>query len=345
MTGYDASVLNNPDARVLVVAPNWLGDGVMAMPAVQELRRRLDPAARLDVAVRPNQAGLWEMQPAADEILVLPPGLRDLADAVSRLRKRRFAHAVILPNSFRAALAPALARIPHRRGTADQAGRWLLINDPVSLTKVESAHQQWEMAELLLPGPLPERLAPPTLDPGGDAILEAEDLLTRLPSPRLGLIPRAARGPSKEWPADRFQRVAEAWITERGGGVCWLGVAADEAVCADCNRDLGAHGLSLAGKTGLRTFTAVLGTLDAVVANDSGGMHLAAAVGAPVVAVFGLTDPGKTGPLHPSASVLQHAEGVARSIERSGAASRAALEKVTTDEVVERVLAISAASR
>ncbi|MDF3129939.1 lipopolysaccharide heptosyltransferase II [Kiritimatiellaeota bacterium B1221] len=339
MTGFDASVLNSPKLRLLVIVPNWLGDGIMAMPALQTLRAQLHPEAQIFVGARPGQCGLWEMQPAVSKVIPLPAGNEELFASAKTLKALHCQAAVILPHSFRSALIPALAKIPTRRGTAHQCGRRLLIRDPVSLAEMEDQHQQWEIARLLLPGSLPPVLPAPLLEPPEEAFAEAAEWLSPLSGPILGCIPGAARGPSKQWPGERFQAVAQAWVAHTQGGVCWLGTPADEALCEELNRPLGGKGLSLAGKTGLKSFTALLSKIDKALVNDSGGMHLAAAVGTPLVAVFGNTDPAKTGPLSPHAVVIQHSDQRNRSIDRKSDDAKAALERVGVEEVLQPLLA------
>lgn len=339
MTGYDASVLNNPKARILIVAPNWLGDGIMAMPAVQELRSHLHPDAKILVAARPGQTGLWEMQPAVSDVIRLPSKTSKLLHSAKLLTSLGCTHAIVLPHSFRSALLCALARIPHRRGTTFQTGRPFLIQDAVNVDELETKHQQWEIAKLLLPLPLPKALPLPHIEPSKEAMNEAENLISALPRPLLGCIPGAARGPSKQWPGDRFQAVAEAWIHQTGGSVCWLGTPADVRLCQSLNTPLDERGVTLAGKTSLSVFTALLQKMDQALVNDSGGMHLAAAVGTPLVAIFGTTDPAKTGPLSKDAVVLQKSDLKNRSIDRKSVAAQEALARITVEEVLEPTLA------
>lgn len=339
MSGYDASVLSSPNARLLIVGPNWLGDGIMAMPAIQVLRDRLHPDAVLDIAVKPGQTGLWHMHPAPGQVHALPPATREVPRAARRLRERNYTGVFLVPNSFRSALVPRLAGIPWRRGTATEL-RALLVNDPVRPDTRFDRHQRWEVADILLPEPPPD-LPPPVLHPPAIALAQARERLAALPPPRLALIPGTARGPSKQWPADRFLEVARGWTDTTGGATLWLGTGADKALC-DTLRDQSETGasLSLAGKTDLPLFTALLREVDAVVANDSGGMHLAAAVGTPVAAIFGITNPLKTGPIHPRAAVFQRSQTRERAVARDSAAARAALAAVNADEVLERVLAM-----
>lgn len=339
MTGFAASAWNNPDARVLVVAPNWLGDGVMAMPALRALRERLHPDAGLEVLARASQAGLWAMHPDVGGIRILDSRARDLARETRSLRRERPTHAILLPHSFRSGLLPFLAGVPHRRGTS--RGRGPLVNDAVDLAPAGPRHQQWENAWLMLGDECPDTLPAPGLVPPEEAVDETLDWIADLPRPRLAAIPGAARGPSKQWPADRFLEVARAWLRETGGSVLWLGAPADRALCEEQARRGGGASRSLAGETDLRQFTALLSLADAVVANDSGGMHLAAAAGTPVVAVFGRTDPDKTGPLHPDAVVVRAVGPADRAVGRDDKSARRALASIEVERVREPVLAIA----
>ncbi len=339
MTGSVESVSNSPGGNVLVVAPNWLGDGIMAMPALQLLRKRLPEGASIDLLARSGQARLWDMHADIRDVLHLPSTRLERRRLIADLRSSSYAQAILLPNSFRSAVLPFRSGIPLRRGTAVQLGRGLLVNDPVDLSDLEAWHQQWEMARLLLGEPLPDSLPPPRLTAPEDACTRVREWLTPYASPLLGLIPGAARGPSKQWPAERFQTVARKWHSQTGGGVCWLGTPEDQDLCDFCNQSLGDAGRVLAGKTSLPEFAAALSLLNAVVANDSGGMHLAAALQVPTVAVFGITDPEKTGPLSPHTTVIQHSSVRNRRVPRESPEAEAALASVTAEEVVEAVLA------
>ena len=143
-----------------------------------------------------------------------------------------------------------------------------------------------------------------------------------------------------EVPEARFQALAERLTQEGNGSVLWLGVEEDRELCERLNQGVrDGRGINLAGETKLEGFTALLQVADVVVANDSGGMHLAAAVGTPVVACYGITDPVKTGPLGDQAVVLQHSEIRSRAVPRESADAVRALARITVDEVYEHVLA------
>jgi len=339
MTGSVASASSSSPQRIFIVAPNWLGDGIMAMPAVQALRNRLPEGSTIEIAVKPGQHYLWEMHPDINEVSVLPENRLVKKASINIWENENFTTALILPNSFRSAWFPYRLHIPHRRGTTFQLGRKWLINDAVNLEDLSDHHQQWEMARILLGEPLPETLPAPRLQAPATALESCTSHLRSVPDPILGLIPGAARGPSKQWAGERFQSVAKNWIRTTGGSVCWMGTPDDRELCSTLNAPLKEKGTVLAGRTSLQEFAAAITLCDVVVANDSGGMHLAAALGTPVVAIFGITDPEKTGPLSPQAIVVQQSTIRNRRIPRESPEARAALDAVTPQEVTEAVLA------
>lgn len=316
--------------QVLIMSPNWLGDAIMAMPAVKEFRR-LHPGAHTIVLAKPAVASLWKMHDSVDEVVDLPPGNGGTFRAARALRDRGIFRTVILPNSFRSALIPFLARIGIRRGTASN-GRSFLITDRVEMTSGEKAnlHQSLEYMKLLCAkteGDIFDTGFKPSapssaLDPGFD-----RDSLI------VGIIPGAARGDSKRWPY--FAEAAK--LVANGNARCRFivaGSAGEGNLCAAVASEIGDKAVNLAGKTNLAEFAALLGLCHVVLCNDSGGMHLASAAGVPVVAVYGITDPRKTGPIGKGASVVQ-AEGVrvSRDVPRSSPEAVAALKSVPPEKV------------
>ena len=318
--------------RVVLISLNWLGDVVMALPALQVWRSR-NPHARLSVLTRPSLAGLWTMHAGVDEILPFPAGARGLFTALRSMRGR-FDRALILPNSFRSALAPALAGVPIRRGFAGQ-GRDFLLTEKVTRDLPDGVtHQSHEMALLLCPDSAGGELPPPRL-----TVPEAEAAKFRalLPDPRRPyyvLIPGAARGASKRWPAESFASVGRHLAQYNAVSILLPGTPDDAPVCEEVRASIGPDAISLAGRTNMTGFATVLAGARGVVANDSGGMHLAAALGTPVAAIFGITDPARTGPLGPRCAVLQRSDLRSRDIDRDSAAAAEALRRIHPEEVV-----------
>ncbi len=314
MTGSSASASAAdppaPDERILVCGTNWVGDTVMSMPALQALRAAA-PDAWICLLAKPRVAPLWTLSPVPDEVLELSPGWRGVRAAARAARAASFTRAYVLPHSVRAALVPWLAGIPLRIGLRGGIRDPLLTRAIAPPTEPARAHQAWESLRLFGLDGNGAALPPPALSLPARTRAAACAALAPLPRPVVGLLPGAARGPAKRWPVTRFAALAQRLAAERECGVVALGTAGEAADCAAIAAAAGTRGLSLAGRSDLIGWAALLAACDLVVANDSGGMHLAAALGVPVVAIFGATDPRRTGPLGRSATLVQ-APGIAR---------------------------------
>jgi heptosyltransferase-2 len=322
--------------RLLVVSPSWLGDCVMAMPALVTLRKRL-PHARIILLAKPSVAPVWSLFPGADGVIPLKKGLMGMLDTISQVKAGRFDFAYILPNSFRSAWIPWLAGIPGRRGGAGPGRGWMLTESVAFSPSARNGHQSFEMAEILHLGA--EYLeAPPFLTVPAADRERARRLIPGI-HPCVAFFPGASYGPAKRWPASRFVAVGNKLVTEQGCRILVLGGKADQSICDEVAEGMGAGAINLAGKTDLMELAGLLGLCRVVVANDSGGMHLAAGLGVAVVGIFGLTDPVKTAPVGPFSRVLC-AEGVARSrdIARDSMEARAAMESISVDTVYHEVV-------
>jgi heptosyltransferase-2 len=298
--------------RLVVVAPNWLGDAVLALPAIASLRQ-WHPAVHLTVAARPSVAPLFSLVDGVDAVLTL--GRRGrwrdvlmLASDARALANGAFGVAVLLPNSFHAAWLVRIAGIPERWGyRADLRARLLTraIAKPVGLV-----HQTEYYLRLVHALGTPRVGLVAALRLAEDDRRRAEDLLRRRGwdgAAIIGFAPGAAFGLAKRWPPDRVAAVAAALARKSGMTPVLVGTSADRAttraVRRAFRRELGADArlIDLVGQTDLRTLVAVLTMCTAVVSNDSGAMHVAAAAGVPVTAIFGPTDERRTAPLpHPS---------------------------------------------
>jgi len=297
-----------PPQRIVVAAPNWLGDAVMGLPALRAVRAYA-PEAHLAVAARPSVAALYAMVPEVDGVVPLAPRAPiTRVDAwkgdAGRLAQERFDLAVLLPNSFMSAWIAARAGIPARWGYAAQGrGPWLTrrVKRPRGLPH-QADYYLTLIRALGLP-PVP-RIAPIAVTAGGRAAAAA-----LLATPARGVVvmaPGAAYGRAKQWPAERFAELALILFRERGLATAIVGAGGDAAAGAELRDALGTLPggraaltalIDLVGRTDLATLAGVLERAHAVVANDSGAMHLAGAVGTPVVAVFGATNEHHTAPL------------------------------------------------
>jgi heptosyltransferase II len=282
--------------RVLIRAPNWLGDAVMALPAMAAVRAAF-PDRRLVVAGPTSIAPLFleATSACADEVLTV-----EKASESSTLRAAAVDIAILLPNSFRVAWAARRAGIGERWGFRAHA-RGLLLTRAVRRPRGRRHQSEYYLHLVRQLGyDAPAALPSVTISAGTRARVEA--LLERLEidrsRPLVGLAPGAAYGHAKRWPPDRVAQLVRRLAT-RGVGVVLVGAPGDREAAREIESAVGADAppVNLVGRTDLRLFAGVLAACDAFVSNDSGAMHLAAAAGVPVVAVFGPTDERATAPL------------------------------------------------
>ncbi len=291
----------NPSAlrRVVLRAPNWLGDVVLSLPAVRDLRRCF-PDARLSVLARPGVAPLYEAVPEVDEVLEAS-GLRQ---EIALLRRRDFELAIILPNSPGTALAALLGGVPERWGYSTQGRGPLLTRKapvPPSVRGRSQVHYYRAMiAAMGLPtteGPETSLSPPAPWKDQGRALLGSGRFF--------GVAPGAAKGSAKQWPPDRFGAAADRLSDELSARAVLLGSPADAGAADAVARSMRAPGLNLCGRTDLRAFVGVVSGLVGLIANDSGAMHLGAALGIPTVGIFGPTNPDETHPVGKRATFVR----------------------------------------
>lgn len=327
--------------RLLVVSLSWLGDCVMAMPALAALRCR-QPGARITVLAKPAVAPLWRLFGGVDEVIVLKRGWSGTRESVQEVRTAGFDFAYILPKSFRAAWIPFLARVPGRRGMPGHGRDWMLTETARLSAEAVAGHQSLEIADVLQV-PHTALAEPPFLTVPADGSAEARAWLVRRWGGAGGSVvaffPGAAYGPAKRWPVRHFIEAGRRLVADAGAHILVLGSDGDRAICAEVAAGIGAAAVNRAGETNFGELVALLSCCRAVLANDSGGMHLAAGLGVPVVGIFGLTDPVKTAPVGCRAHWLA-AEGVrhTRDVPRDSAAARAAMESIPVVRVVSALM-------
>jgi heptosyltransferase-2 len=293
--------------RVLVLSPNWLGDAIMALPAIGDVRRRF-PRARLMVAARRSIASLFTMSPHVNEVIPLDwsGGLsaqRSRRADIAALRSLGAEVAVLLPNSFASAWLVRRARIHERWGYATDLRRPLLsraVRRPAIRVHQAEYYRRLLKGLGIENGPLDSQLnvPPHALDSARD-LLQAAGWEAR--RQYVVMAPGAAYGGAKRWPAEHFAEVATRLARERAVRCVLVGSAADTLVTRWVRTlvpsDTSAGVLDLAGLTTLDSLGGVMARASACVSNDSGAMHLAAAVGVPLVALFGPTRERETAPL------------------------------------------------
>ena len=278
---------------ILVVSPNWLGDAVMALPAIADLRRHF-AARALMVAARSSVSSLFSMVAGVDGVIAADtPAIRQANPSI----------AVLFPNSFASAWLVTRARVRERWGYAADVRSVLLTRaiDRPKKTMHQGEYYQHLVRELGVPtGPLEPALSIP---PG--AVADARALLTQHgwdgTSGLVVLAPGAAYGKAKQWIPSHVVRLVADLVRDRQATCALVGSRGDaattRAVRAAAPRDCQPRILDLAGATTLPVLAGVMSLARACVSNDSGAMHLAAAAGVPVVAIFGSTNEQATSPL------------------------------------------------
>ena len=298
----------NAPRRVVVRGPNWLGDLVMATPAIRALGDAW-PEATIDVAVPSAFAPIVPLLDPRTRAVPLEgrTGLAAMNRHAAQLAAGGYDLGVLLTNSFGSALAMRRAGVPERWGYRRDA-RGMLLTRAIRVrdTRRESRHHADYYAALVEAIGLPR----PALDLQALLPQGARDEAVALlraggwdgTAPVLACAPGAAYGAAKQWPARHVAVVASAWIA-KGGLVVLVGAGADrpaaEAVLAGVPVSSHAEIVDLTARTSLLALAGVLGVAERVLANDSGAMHLAAALGTPTESVFGPTREWATAPLGP----------------------------------------------
>jgi heptosyltransferase-2 len=325
--------------QIVVRSPNWVGDAVMSLPVLRGLQR-LFPQARITVLAARRVAGLFQGQPGVAEIVTYPYG-RGKFQVLWGLRGR-FDLGLALPNSLESALGLWLLGVPVRVGYNADARRPFLNVAVTGRRSLAGLHLVYYYLGILSAlGELAE-LAPPALHLAPPEIAAAAALLAAAPlngaaGPWVGLSPGAAYGPAKRWPPERVAALGADLHREYQARLVLLGGPAERPVADQIKELLGCPVLDLVGRTELRQVLAVLSLLNVLVTNDSGLMHAAAALGVPLVAIFGSTDPMVTGPFSPRATVLHHPQDCSPCFKRTCDIGYPCLNAITVADVMAAV--------
>ncbi len=340
-------------SKILLRVPNWVGDAVMSLPALEQLRQKF-PAAELVVLARPTVADLYRHLPAVSRVLVFDQrgrhrGLSGLRRLASELRHEKFDWAVLFQNAFQAALVAWWVGIPQRLGYARDARRWLLTV-PVAIPRKGEipAHETYYYLELLRRAGLFDTLPkvahiPLAPDP---ALVERMRLRLRESGvsdahPRVVLAPGASYGSAKCWLPERYAALADRLVEAHKAAVLLCGTSSEARLGEEIVRHMRCKPVSFIGQTTLAEFLALLSSADLFIGNDSGAMHLAAGVGLPQVIIFGPTDENGTGPLNPDARIVKHAVPCSPCFLRRCPIDHRCMGRISVDEVwrtVEEVL-------
>ena len=303
--------------KILVRATNWVGDAIMALPALRAVRARF-PEAMIAILARPYVADIYRGQKICDELVAYDPkgahaGLRGRERLAQELRARNFEVALLLQNAFDAAWLAWRAGIPERIGYA-RDGRNLLLTKRVAVPKKGEIppHEQYYYLELLRRvgwiDSLPQESCV-KLDILPQHARRAEETLlsagARKNISRIAIGAGASYGSAKCWPPNRFANFVNRFRLHGDADVILFGTAAEQQVSDAIAAGIKGPSISLVGKTAIADLPALLSRCHLFVGNDSGAMHVAAAVDLPVVAIFGPTDPFGTAPITPRCTVVQ----------------------------------------
>ena len=295
--------------KILIRATNWIGDAVMTVPAVQAIRKSY-PEAHISLLAKPWVSEIFQENPDIDETILYEESHDSIIGKfrlASKLRKEKFDKAILLQNAFDAALIARLAGIPERIAYK-RDGRGFLLTDAIPVNEeVQAQHQVYYYLDLLKSIGLQAGDPQPYIFLSDDERQWARDFLrphfAEENSPLIGINPGATYGSAKRWPAERFAAVISSIIKELKGRVVVFGSEKETDIAEEILNNLGTPDpkllsqiLNMSGKTSLRELAAMIAECDVFVTNDSGPMHMAAALHVPVAAIFGSTDWKATGP-------------------------------------------------
>jgi heptosyltransferase-2 len=311
--------------NLLVRGVNWIGDAVMTLPALRVLRKAM-PEAKISLLVKPWVSPIFEKDPNVDEIILYGEEYRGLARKIKlsrMLHKKGFSCAILFQNAFDAAFIAFLAGIKVRAGYNRDSRGFLLteaVTVPQDNTKMHHINYYLNLLEKM---GIRAEYSQPYLYLSLDERMCSKDLLKGMKRPVMGINPGAEYGSAKRWFPERFAEVANWFIKDTNGSVVIFGSSKELDIAqrieylvskqqsnpplpifnfplskGGYRRVEGGYGgiLNLAGKTSLRELIALISECDVFLTNDSGPLHIAYAVGTPMVAIFGSTDPELTGP-------------------------------------------------
>jgi heptosyltransferase-2 len=331
--------------KILVRAPNWVGDAVMAIPALEAVRRT-HANDEIVVLARPAVADLYHGQPFADTILDYENtkrhrGWTGREKLIGELRRYRFDLALLLQNAFEAAWIAWRAGIPQRIGYArDGRGPLLTTAIPVPKEGEIPRHESHYYLELIRrAGWLETRgeIQPIRLDVASAARTDAEATLLKAGARpgawRCAIAPGASYGAAKCWPPERFAALADRLVSECDADVILFGTPNEKQMAARICASMKSRAISLAGQTSMRDLAALFRACSAFIGNDSGAMHVAAAVGLPVIGIFGSTDPNGTSPVTEQFTLIREAVSCSPCFLRSCPVDHRCMTRIEVDSV------------
>jgi heptosyltransferase-2 len=336
-----SSNLSQPPERILIRGTNWIGDTVMSLAALREIRR-IFPGAHLSILAKDWAAGVLSGQELVDEIIAFD---RNRSSLRQLRRARKYDLAILFQNAFEAALLTFLARIPERAGYDLQLRGLLLTRRAQPRIKLLNRHQIYYYLDLLYQTGISsvnyletKEFSPDiSLKPTGEGLEKARILINDAriapDSPIVGLNPGAYFGPAKRWFTDRYAALADRLIEDSGSEVIILGSPGEQKIAEEIQGFMNRRPHILTGKTDLETLVALISLCRLFVTNDSGPMHLGAALEVPLLAIFGSTDEIATGPCSTRAKVIHKHVECSPCLRRDCPIDLRCFSRISVDEV------------
>jgi heptosyltransferase II len=352
--------------RLLVRGTNWVGDSVISLPALKQVRQ-LFSRAHISLLVLPWVSGIYEEVGYIDEVMIYDRegthrGARGRWNLARSLRSAQFDVAILFQNAFEAAFLTWLAGVPIRAGYSRDGRGWLLTHPVTIYPQTLKVHQSYYYLDLIdqlaqrnrvvmsvLPsvsrtgspaGPLPDI----SLHVGSSRRQAARTRLQEcgvdFSKKLVGVNPGAFFGSAKRWPSERYGNLLDRLIERQGANIVVFGSHNETAIAERIRAAMRHEAVLLTGKTQLSELIAMIACCDLFVTNDSGPMHLAAALRVPTLAIFGPTDEIATGPLSPTAVVLNKKVECSPCLLRECPIDHRCMTRITVDEVYERAAGI-----
>ncbi len=334
--------------KILVIGVNWVGDTVLSLPAMRGMRR-LFPEAHIGLLARPYLGDLLRDVADVDEVIPYQPrgGAYRWADelrVVGLLRREGFDVSLILPRSFRSALAAYLAGIPTRIGYVDEGRGFLLTHGiPRSNTLLRVHRTTYYLHIIERMGGDPDG-DPPLIEVAPEGKRWAHGFLHSCgmenSHPLVGFNPGATYGSAKCWDPHRFSELGTRLCRDHDACILIFGTQGERALAAMIARGIDGKAVNVAGSTTLPQLAALMERCDAVVTNDTGPMHISAAVKTPVVAIFGPTDPVTTGPCGNGHIIVRREVSCSPCLRRVCPTDHRCMDLISADDVQEALVKI-----
>ena len=344
------NIVSNQIKRIVVRAPTWVGDAVMSLPALHELRR-IFPEAHITVAAPPGTADIFLDSDSMNEIIVQSRGgLLSQFSQAGEWRQRQFDLAVIFQNSFGAAAVASRGRVPIRIGYATDRRSFLLTHPlPVPEWK-DQRHESFyylnivaELERLLLGTSTVNTTEPQfALHVSEERKVRARrflaDHLADLTKPIALLCPGSINSRAKRWPPERYAALADR-LAQAGMTVGLIGSRGEISVSEEVAAHAESSPLMLTGKTTVAEAVAFISIADVLITNDTGPAHIGAALKTRTIVIFGPTNPLTTYPMSPNAEIIRHPPDCAPCMLRDCPIDHRCMTAISPEEVFERTIA------